>query len=521
MILSVSIITQSGSPLVARQFNHFSRSQLEGHLGAFPKLISNSSQSYIETESIRYVFQAIGKLYFVLITSKNSNIIEDLDVLSLLIDLTCTTLNVSDSEITEDLVYQSQFELIFAYDECIFDGYYQDVSVSDVSTFLAMESQEEDEFNRNRKAKEDAAAQQLRQRMKELENQRKAQNKANRGFSKGSNYQQVSSSSIPAAVIPMKVDTEQERSKPSRRPASNVKGMSLGRKTTARDKAEQMIKEEGLTLEDRRSRASGQAQSAFSNQDNDDYESPAPPPNGVLVKLTEVMKASVTRQSAVKELAVEGRLTAESAEKGQFAIKLALSGNSDKFKTRPLNQKDRKLFQQKKQLVFDNKGAEGTLLGWRYTSVDPEDVPLSFSCWVTDGKDDQNRQISTFCCEVSLNKPNLTFQNIILSIFVPHVNEAKISNCDGEKEISMRDSLIRWIITDIDQDNPAEIEFSVPRCNEDEFFPINVEFQSDSLYYDASIESVAKIDANGNCDFNDPAKFEVVKSFSSAEFQIT
>ena len=166
MILSVSIITQSGNPLVARQFNHFSRSQLEGHLGAFPKLISNSSQSYIETESIRYVFQAIGKLYFVLITSKNSNIIEDLDLLSLLIDLTCTTLNVSDSEITEDLVYKSQFELIFAYDECIFDGYYQDVSVSDVTTFLAMESQEEDEFNRNRKAKEDAAALQLRQRMK-------------------------------------------------------------------------------------------------------------------------------------------------------------------------------------------------------------------------------------------------------------------------------------------------------------------------------------------------------------------
>lgn len=519
MILSVSIITQSGNPIVARQFNHFSRSQLEGHLGAFPKLISNSSQSYIETESIRYVFQAIGKLYFVLITTKNSNIIEDLDVLSLLIDLTCTTLEVSDSEITEDLVYQSQFELIFAYDECIFDGYYQDVSVSDVTTFLAMESQEEDEFNRNRKAKEEAAAQQMRQRMKELENQRKAQNKAN-SF-RGSSYQQVSSASIPTTITPIQViDSAVEKPRPSRRPASNIKGMSLGRKTTARDKAEQMIKEEGLTLEDRRSRTNNPTQSSISNQD-DDYESPQPPPNGVRVKLTEVMKASVTRQGAVKELAVEGRLTAESGEKGQFGIKLALSGNSDKFKTRPLNQKDRKLFQQKKQLVFDNKGSEGTLLGWRYTSVDPEDVPLNFSCWVTDGKDDQSRQISTFCCEVSLNKDNLTFQQIVLSIYVPHVNEAKISNCDGEKELSIRDSLIRWIITDIDKDNSAEIEFNVPKCDEDEFFPINIEFQADSLYYDAEVEAVAKIESDGNCDFDNPVKYEVVKSFSSAEFQLT
>ena len=178
MILSVSIITQEGRPIVARQYNRFSRSQLEGHLAAFPKLISNSSQSYIETENIRYVFQTLGKLYFVLITSKDSNIIEDLDVLSMLVSITCDQLGVADSQVDESDIYVSSFQLIFAYDECIFDGYYQNVTVDEVNTFLDMESKEENEYLERRRDQEEAAKATMAKKMKELEQQRKLAAKA-------------------------------------------------------------------------------------------------------------------------------------------------------------------------------------------------------------------------------------------------------------------------------------------------------------------------------------------------------
>jgi len=107
--------------LLARQFCEMTRLRLEGLLAAFPKLLSSESgqHTFIDTESIRYVYQALeSDIYLVLLTNKSSNLVEDLHTVQLVskvIPDVCCTMGI----LTEEAVLENQFELIFALDEVI------------------------------------------------------------------------------------------------------------------------------------------------------------------------------------------------------------------------------------------------------------------------------------------------------------------------------------------------------------------------------------------------------------------
>jgi Na+/H+ antiporter NhaC len=75
-----------------------SRIRIEGLLAAFPKLVGSGKQhTYVETENVRYVYQPMETLFLLLVTNKQSNILEDLETLRLISKLvsTCSHLLVN------------------------------------------------------------------------------------------------------------------------------------------------------------------------------------------------------------------------------------------------------------------------------------------------------------------------------------------------------------------------------------------------------------------------------------------
>lgn len=125
---------------------------------------------------VRYVYQALmDKLYCVLITTKTSNILEDLETLRLFVrvinEYTTTGKNISDDQ----AILDNAFTLLFAFDEIVALGYRENVNMSQVRTFIEMDSHEERVFEAVRKTQEREAKQKMREKAKELSRIQKTQ----------------------------------------------------------------------------------------------------------------------------------------------------------------------------------------------------------------------------------------------------------------------------------------------------------------------------------------------------------
>lgn len=139
-MLAASICTRGGKAVLSRQFREMQRSRVEALLASFPKLADSGTQhTTVEQDNVRYVYQPLDELYMVLITNRQSNILQDIDSLHLFAQVTTSICRSLD----EREILRNAFELISAFDELVTLGYRENLTLNQIKTFLEMESHEE------------------------------------------------------------------------------------------------------------------------------------------------------------------------------------------------------------------------------------------------------------------------------------------------------------------------------------------------------------------------------------------
>lgn len=152
------------------------RSRVEGLLSSFPKLIPSGTQhTTLETDSIRYVYQPLEDThYLVLLTNRQSNILQDIETLNLCARVLTDTCHGT----SRTAILEHAFELAGAWDEVVSLGYRESVSVTQVRTILEMDSHEEKIQEIIMKNKEKEVREERKRREKQFDAQRREASRA-------------------------------------------------------------------------------------------------------------------------------------------------------------------------------------------------------------------------------------------------------------------------------------------------------------------------------------------------------
>ncbi|XP_065343830.1 coatomer subunit delta [Cloeon dipterum] len=515
VLISAAVCTKSGKAIVSRQFVEMSKARIEGLLAAFPKLMSSGKQhTFVETESVRYVYQPLEKLYMLLITTKASNILEDLETLRLfsrVIPDYCRTME--ESEIADNA-----FHLIFAFDEIVALGYRESVNLAQIRTFVEMDSHEEKVYQAVRQTQEREAKNKMREKAKELQRQR--MEAAKKGGIKGSSYGASGgfgvnvSSSAAFSTTPIAVDSMENSSKPSYsmpKASSSNKAMKLGGKSRDVDMFVDQLKSEGehiSALQQKPVASVGPIKSLPPQNENTE---------DVHLKQEERMLVVIGRDGGLRSFELHGLVTLRISNEKFGRIKVLLHNHDEKgiqLQTHP--NVDKELFKTRNQIGLKNASKAFPLLTdvgvlkWRLQTQDENLIPLTINCWPSEngqGGCDVN-------IEFELINESLELNDLCITIPLPHGVSPVVIECEGECPYDSRKSHLQWRVPIVDKNTKSgALEFSAKATPED-FFPLTVSFASRKPYADIYISEVVNVDDES------PVKYSSEVLFFAEKYEI-
>ncbi|GAB4855477.1 hypothetical protein Ancab_024093 [Ancistrocladus abbreviatus] len=502
VVLAASITSKSGKVLVSRQFVDMTRIRIEGLLAAFPKLVGTGKQhTYVETENVRYVYQPIEAVYLLLVTNKQSNILEDLETLRLLSKLVPEYVFSLD----EEGICKAAFELIFAFDEVIALGHKENVTVAQVKQYCEMESHEEKLHKLVIQSKINETKDVMKRKASEIDKSKIEKNRGDKGgfmslqsMGSGRIESSLSDMSISSSTggfgsgsgFGLSTDADSYSSKSKGRPPSSATappkglGMQLG-KTQRTNQFLESLKAEGEVIVEDVPPISQKSKSA------------APPPTDpITLTVEEKLNVSLRRDGALSSFDVQGQLSLQILEEKDAYIQVQVESGGNPgilFKTHPNINKE--LFSSENILGLKdpNRGfptgqsGDGVgLLKWRMQNADESTVPLNINCWPSVSGNETYVSIEYEASSM------FDLQNVVISVPLPALREApNVRQIDGEWRYDSRNSVLEWSIVLIDDSNRSgSMEFVVPATDTSIFFPISVRFSATSTYSDLKVVNV-------------------------------
>ncbi|KAI8065943.1 coatomer subunit delta [Gongronella butleri] len=500
VVLAASIVTKSGKVVISRQFREFQRSRIEGLLASFPKLTGTGQQhTTVETEHVRYVYQPLEDLFMVLITNRQSNILQDIESLHLFARVVTDTCRSCD----ERDILNNAFDLLFAFDEIISEGYRENVNLSQVKNNIDMESHEEKIQEIIARNKEREAKEELKRRAKQFDLQRKEASKRGQGFMQGnfsSNSMggRFSPSLEPAASTIVNAGSYNSNagraSTPPAGGASKARGMKLGRKPKTADLFE-AIKTE---VEEPIPRPiAGTRQPAAPSQAHHE---------NVHVSIEERVSMLANVDGGLEQLDVKGVLTLKIADASMGRIRLQLEAIDDpaiQFKTHP--NVDKNVFKNEKAVQMRdtarafpaNQNLE--VVRWKFASQDETAVPLSINCWPSpadNGTCDVN-------IEYELEADHLELRDVVISIPLPAEPTATVHQVDGNYYVDAQRHVLEWQLPVINANNKSGLlECTIPGSDANGFFPVAATFVAERLVCGVDVLDVTNLEANAPAVFS-------------------
>jgi coatomer subunit delta len=494
------------------------RLRVEGLLAAFPKLVGHSKQhTFVETDSVRYVYQPLeNQMYLLLITTKASNIVEDLGTLRLLAKV------VPDvcGGLQEQNINDHAFDLIFAFDEVLTaGGYKEEATISSIRTNLEMDSHEEKVHLALKQSKEDAAKDIMRQQAKNIKDRQMAQLRQNlvsgqaltgapsgmQGFGgggpaqggggMGNMFDAFNSEYGGQGQRPQfQQQSAPEPAKPEP-PKVVAKGMKLGGIGGGKKDSlmAAMAAEDNLFGGGKSDLGLGMGFGLTAAA----APAPAAPSTPLTLALEEKITVAMNREGSIESCEVKGTLTlTANTDAGTKAVvnvnRNVIAGLSDwTFATHP--KVDKKAYEKDGTLVLKKGGfpvGRGVgILRWSYGSEDA--APITVNCWPEDeGSGSINVNV-----EMELVRTDLVLYDVNILLPLGTTDPPVIEAIDGVYKHDPTAGMMCWHFDKVDASNSTgALEFTISGGNVDAFFPVQIGFRSEKLLCPIEVTGVISSD---------------------------